>query len=101
MRISDWSSDVCSSDLLAARVSLDGAERRPETGEPAADHDQVGLGVPDQRRARLRARGRVEPERAQHGRGQAIGSASCRERLWPYVEIAVVAAPLKKKTYHN
>src|SRR3546814_3752001 len=44
MRISDWSSDVCSSDLLAARIELE-AERRdgrrglqPASGRRRRDH---------------------------------------------------------------
>src|SRR3546814_6616731 len=37
MRISDWSSDVCSSDLQPARPD-DGKESRPEQGRTAQDH---------------------------------------------------------------
>src|SRR3546814_11269693 len=35
--------------------------------------------------------------------GQEIGSASCTERVCPYVSISLVPAPLKKKTaqYHD
>src|SRR3546814_3417033 len=43
MRMSDWSSDVCSSDLAAPRTQLDIAEggaagTRPQVGDPDADH---------------------------------------------------------------
>src|SRR3546814_7149704 len=79
MRISDWSSDVCSSDL--ARIAGDGE------GNP-----------PPQRR---HASGRHQPERAQGARaerlrdhpqdlrerrrGRQIGRASGRERVCQYV----------------
>src|SRR3546814_1820181 len=63
MRISDWSSDVCSSDLLARR------QRHPVVGDaksvpPAEAH----------RHQPLRRLG--DPE---------IGRASCRERVCQYV----------------
>src|SRR3546814_1060664 len=38
MRISDWSSDVCSSDLLAARCLRSRTGRRPAAGPDAALH---------------------------------------------------------------
>src|SRR3546814_6334582 len=64
MRISDWSSDVCSSDLwkiLTVRHPADG--RR-------------GVRRALERRARRRSRGRQSDE---------IGRASCRERVCQYV----------------
>src|SRR3546814_7949531 len=75
MRISDWSSDVCSSDLLGG-AALGGAwAPRPE---PAS-----GRGV--ERRRELS----VEIHRAGHdlgvGDGDELGRTSCRERLCPYV----------------
>src|SRR3546814_2548266 len=63
MRISDWSSDVCSSDLDASRAGhhrSTGPARRAR-----AAHD---------RRSRCTAAG-----------GQQIGRASCRERVCQYV----------------
>src|SRR3546814_11191083 len=92
MRISDWSSDVCSSDL-----------------QPMAEAD--GL----EQRARLRPRlvdaGAVEQHRQHHvlQRGELgqqvvelvdeqIGRASCRERGCQYVLIWVVAVSLTKNT---
>src|SRR3546814_13128770 len=97
MRISDWSSDVCSSDL---------AERSEERFVEAIRRDLGWLGlVPDgeeRQSARfalyetrfeaLRASGRVYPayETAQELDLKRkiqleIGRASCRERLWQYV----------------
>src|SRR3546814_8298071 len=62
MRISDWSSDVCSSDLADAALGREGVARRHE-------HHRMGL---DQRDG-LDA-GMVQ-----------IGRASCRERVCQYV----------------
>src|SRR5207245_6383055 len=66
----DWSSDVCSSDLSAARLrsALDGVVQVPLRG-----HGQVGQAA----------------ARRQRGRDQ-IGRASCRERVEsPVVAVAV------------
>src|SRR3546814_8070740 len=62
MRISDWSSDVCSSDLFA-KLSL--LKERADR----AFHDLTGV------------------KRSYRGRGIAgeIGRASCRERVCQYV----------------
>src|SRR3546814_3161870 len=68
MRISDWSSDVCSSDLLGRGVP--------------AGAGSVGAGPRPGRAARAvrsrRARGSGRP-------GPEIGRASCRERVCQYV----------------
>src|SRR3546814_14460067 len=109
MRISDWSSDVCSSDLRLGQ--------RPLLGVEVDAHDHVGAGQPgalddveadaaqpehDDVRPRLDL-GRPD-DRADAGRHAAadvadqIGSASCRERVCQYVSISVVAVSLKKKT---
>src|SRR3546814_17554982 len=80
MRISDWSSDVCSSDLLSAS--------RPRSCCPAAC---------DSRWCAPRLRPQVRPcvrrRRALQGE---IGRASCRERVCQYVSISVVAVSLTK-----
>src|SRR3546814_20877980 len=100
MRISDWSSDVCSSDLigheaqqhlrrgLAADAAIDDAlaeQRRvgglPHFGDRIADEHQF-------LRDALERAVRVE-----------IGRASCRERVCQYVSISVVAVSLKKKNH--
>src|SRR3546814_5172327 len=97
MRISDWSSDVCSSDLiefldlrgveLSGRVEVVGEV--PRTAEPndvlapveaafAAKYSpEYGL-HPDGRHAWLRMR----PDKVV---SWAIGRASCRERVCQYV----------------
>src|SRR3546814_17387097 len=98
MRISDWSSDVCSSDLDPddrARVAGRGG------GEAGLDHIDLQrgerpchaqLGVLAHREA-----GRLLAV-AQAG---DIGRASCRERVRQYVSIWVVTVPLKKNKNYN
>src|SRR3546814_16817889 len=44
----------------------------------------------------LRATVAAEADRRQGRIGQEIGRASCRERVCTYVEISVVAVPIKK-----
>src|SRR3546814_17696032 len=119
MRISDWSSDVCSSDLLQGRP------RAPDAAAPLnAAAFLCGEGrdrqpmrrtdvhrVPDRTAPRslaiplfwmdmvvhLKCRGRVGF--SAHGLAaaqQKIGRASCRERVWQYGSISVVAVSLKK-----
>src|SRR3546814_19203161 len=106
MRISDWSSDVCSSDLLARCVEGGG-------GRAEHDHARVALGPEPQvaqeaRRlahAQQQHAGGVGVERAgvadlagaAQPAGLEIGRASCRERVCQYVSISVGAGSLKKK----
>src|SRR3546814_11048795 len=115
MRISDWSSDVCSSDLKARQrlaVPLIGAEDRPpcqeivgaERARPAdrlgrqerqserdgRDEEEVVEQGGDHRRQHVAEQDGVDPDRK-------IGKASWRERVVQYVEIAVVAVTLKTK----
>src|SRR3546814_13261959 len=91
MRISDWSSDVCSSDLIRARthVLVFGGGKI----QHAVDAD-----------FRLSAKGRIEVNFVAaelQGIGQPlqreIGRASCRERVCQYVSISVVAVSLKQR----
>src|SRR3546814_17379629 len=85
MRISDWSSDVCSSDLLEVRAAAGGTVS--EAG--GTDEDALGISIV-----------------IDHGHGvtstyghlSEIGRASCRERVCQYVSISVVAVSLNKKT---
>src|SRR3546814_13728331 len=110
MRISDWSSDVCSADLLA--VPALGGQPGIHTARwagPQRDflvamrrvHEELG-DSPDRRGffccnlsvawpdgATASFEGRIE--------GTQIGSASCRERGCRYGEISVVAVSLQKK----
>src|SRR3546814_5863259 len=82
MRISDWSSDVCSSDLkglrLAALADLSsgrgGGRKRPARRERHRDL----------LRRPLYAEGRSRGSTRRGSRGK-IGRASCRERVCQYV----------------
>src|SRR3546814_15490711 len=114
MRISDWSSDVCSSDLLClaqrGRKSLTSPGLKTMTyRQPAewAQHDWAWIGFPSNpaewpnafEGARMQAAAFAN---AVHATGQGeevrqIGRASCRARVCPYVELPGVAVSLKKK----
>src|SRR3546814_3270963 len=90
MRISDWSSDVCSSDLVAG----DRVDHRPRPDPDRHFPALAGVGHgdlrgdPGTRDAGLLRR--VRP-------GRQIGRASCRERVCQYVWISVVAVSLNNK----
>src|SRR3546814_19420807 len=112
MRISDWSSDVCSSDLSPSSV-----QRAVELGLPLF----LGIlgGTPDHWARYGRAYREAWSQRG-HPAGEAdiavavhgfvgednreakapyqIGRASCRERVCQYVSISVFAVSFKKKT---
>src|SRR3546814_16455051 len=93
MRISDWSSDVCSSDLEALGVALVVDRIRLER------HIIVTVEA-----VRRLAAGDHHPAAVQLEAGRAvypllaleIGRASWRERVCQYVWISVVAVSLKK-----
>src|SRR3546814_13970856 len=103
MRISDWSSDVCSSDLLTRRpqfLAVADARRKAvlpglilqirahdERQQPREDEPAVRVGFTASRKIG----NAVARNRAQ------IGRASCRERVCQYVYISVVAVSLKIK----
>src|SRR3546814_13344963 len=97
MRISDWSSDVCSSDLLVLARHVD---------------DQDAAGHADQRRGKTDAGRQVHrPQHAVHqlvdggvdlGDGSAaIGRVACRGRGWKYVEITVVTVSSENKIHED
>src|SRR3546814_7824655 len=98
MRISDWSSDVCSSDLLAHRGPFGGiaiaagaqddqdpaAVGRVASGLQGALESAWLVGVVDEHREGLPLHDRLEPpgHRARFGQAsREIGRASCRERV--------------------
>src|SRR3546814_20077876 len=95
MRISDWSSDVCSSDLLGVAAEHDvgtaprhvrGDGHRAQASRPGDDLGltRVVLGVEDLVLDTLLGQ-------------EEIGRASCRERACQYVLLSVLAVSLKKK----
>src|SRR3546814_11176737 len=97
MRISDWSSDVCSSDLAGAQEPR--LEMQPQFRAAAGDSRELVLDRPPDRRVQLAGddhravpggRG-VEPgERTQQGQGSEARRggkewvSTCRSRWAPY-----------------
>src|SRR3546814_12170520 len=97
MRISDWSSDVCSSDLLAALDAdedmarfVGGAVRDTLLGFPVADVDIATRHLPRNVMERLAAAGiKAVPTGIDHGRSEErrVGKecvSRCRSRRSPY-----------------
>src|SRR3546814_16044127 len=108
MRISDWSSDVCSSDLQRLITTVDdSADAVPLALERARLADKLNLSTEevllDFRRALAREPGcrlaLFRPESPERGNGfsPAHGRATCREKGCPNVSIAGVADILKKQ----
>src|SRR3546814_14342550 len=120
MRISDWSSDVCSSDLglIETAKSFIHRWRRPKSGGAPGERFEPGrvcalavgaqahgpaLGgrhdAADWRGARLADAGEAARHPDSHLEGfieWQIGRASCRERVCQYVSMSVVAVSLQK-----
>src|SRR3546814_11155709 len=109
MRISDWSSDVCSSDRAANKtgscsvtlgsfsISVSRRCRHGEDPTPCCHPGQRPQGH-ESRRPTVAQNGSRMPLRAFGTTTREIGRASCRERVWQYVEITVVDVSLKKTT---
>src|SRR3546814_11740626 len=104
MRISDWSSDVCSSDLRLSGVEAGAHAQAEEVGFLLCRREgerriaaRLGEGValgphmPEPRAGR--DRGGAPPGVV----GDPTGRASCRERVCQYVWISVVAVSFKQK----
>src|SRR3546814_11425702 len=102
MRISDWSSDVCSSDLLR---TFKPQELATLLTKDATLRQALGFSrVPHRRTLERRLDATLPEAEAQvQALGQQIlgeveiGRAACRERVCQSVEISVVAGSLKKK----
>src|SRR3546814_12301914 len=108
MRISDWSSDVCSSDLparvsaiellcMSASTSDSRSSRRQEAWRAITLSRHPSFSFIDRLRARVGASVR-RYSGCVFACAWKIGRASCRERVCQYVSISVVAVSLKKKT---
>src|SRR3546814_20825462 len=109
MRISDWSSDVCSSDLRRNRHPdldvlgvfplrrLRPLRIKSFTLRPSGSWFVCGS---SHRNRPLATTTRSESPYALPAM-QQIGRASCRERVCQYVLISVVAVTLKKKTQYT
>src|SRR3546814_3748191 len=93
MRISDWSSDVCSSDLSVGRGTKPlgllalGDSVRSEAAQTVATLEEAGLrlalvtGDNERTARRIAAEVGINEVHA----GVQIGRASCRARVCPYV----------------
>src|SRR3546814_16115153 len=103
VRISDWSSDVCSSDLRLFRLGTDEGERCPDLWRRGlAERQGAGDFSRDTVHGSDLLSGRAAYRR--HGlQGAAplkcqIGRASCRVGVCQYVEFSVVPVQVKNKT---
>src|SRR3546814_6389828 len=98
MRISDWSSDVCSSDLQILELYLNkvyfggGAYGIDAASRKFFGHPATGLSPAE---AAIIA-GLVKAPSNYSPTADQIGRASCRERVCQYVKITVAAESLKK-----
>src|SRR3546814_9808755 len=83
VRVSDWSSDVCSSDLGCGDASAAGAE---QVGA-GAEHAAAGQRQCRERQVPDGLQQGLDADQAQHEVAFAhqIGRASCRERVCQYV----------------
>src|SRR3546814_13946429 len=109
MRISDWSSDVCSSDLdgkvnVAEYVQYmsRGFERMDANGDGVLETDELPgrRGEPIALPA-FQDNLRRQFHRLDRNHAGKIGRASGRERVCQYVLISVVAVSLKQKITDN
>src|SRR3546814_19348666 len=101
MRISDWSSDVCSSDLLIGLRSRGRAQRPFEKIEAMRrDADQQFLARQNELQKKMEDTQKKLADLPSKAQGQSnalltaeqqSGRAPCRERECTYVEIPVVA----------
>src|SRR3546814_17313598 len=96
MRISDWSSDVCSSDLTAPsrlerKRNHAQAMRDQCNAAKAGDHAKHKRSEPPARQGLFRQ----HPKRAQCD--PETGRAPCRDRVFQSVSLSVVGVSLKKK----
>src|SRR3546814_18426701 len=110
MRISDWSSDVCSSDLVtiptlrlmhSCRTSSSNCARSTRLNHGCnAPYRAIQFAYEMSRAADRRSPAMLEAAIART-LPAPIGRASCRERGWQYVWISVVAVSEKKNIHIN
>src|SRR3546814_20310893 len=95
MRISDWSSDVCSSDLMDQLMREDGrALRRHGVRRVREVRPDEDFKMPVRAQPVIPA---LADRLALPARAGEIGRESCRERVCEYVSTSEVAVKLKKK----
>src|SRR3546814_4941067 len=95
MRISDWSSDVCSSDLLHLRCLVIGqpARPQPERLHQRAVDDEIGI-APD-RRGEMRVTAEREPKMAVIG-GRVIGLRLAAQHLFHHLRLEIGIADARE-----
>src|SRR3546814_17247186 len=97
MRISDWSSDVCSSDLDKTIAANSDAIAPARTAADALRLNKEGKLIAFKSMENSYPLGEdLSLLKEFYDKGQ-IGRASCRERVCQYVYISVVAVSLKNK----
>src|SRR3546814_19921855 len=113
MRISDWSSDVCSSDLVVDVDDVAAAQGEDRVDALVLEGLRDEMAARDLFGRRFGLCGLVEfrdslrhdfaSNRGQSGTSVQIGRASCRERGCQYVWNTLVAVSFKKKNQqkHN
>src|SRR3546814_20239432 len=102
MRISDWSSDVCSSDLVAVTPSISlPVSLNPTTSGISIDTGWPSIAASASIFALTPAERAVVNDATAVERRRESGRATRRERGSQYVSIPVVAVPLKTKTTHH
>src|SRR3546814_17809399 len=98
MRISDWSSDVCSSDLQVLDADRERLAEATLVTEAELVAGCVGVAVVGERVDAVAGRERVldAGARAAGARIDQIGRATCRERVCQYMLISVFDVSLQK-----
>src|SRR3546814_10782474 len=97
MRISDWRSDVCSSDLSPERVGREAAKGK-QSGRTQEIQRLIARSLRSVCDMRLLGERQVTVDcDVLQADGGKIGRASCRERVCPSVSILVVLVSIKKK----
>src|SRR3546814_9005247 len=85
MRISDWSSDVCSSDLLSCRIAEPHHELRvraiPDPARSGREREYIAARYA----AAFRDHQQIGGRRGFSRLDEKIGRASCRDRVCQYV----------------
>src|SRR3546814_12758118 len=108
MRISDWSSDVCSSDLSLAACSSVPLDESASSGSGTGTGGGSSTGqvmdpfnpqspLAQQRSVYFEFDSYTVPEQYRNVVDMQIGRASCWERVCQYVSISVLAVSLTNK----
>src|SRR3546814_17690484 len=101
MRISDWSSDVCSSDLVRRNVSIRRQTRKESLGLSTPKQRWVPLAVKNDKAFNpmpVRLLGSAAVMQGPNPKPKVkIGRAACRERVCQYETLSGGGVTLKKQ----